>query len=178
MRGLVNYLCWAKDAYAVEPGRSVPVHTSVLLRPHGHQPLHAIAGRRERRVLPEDLGAQNLVAACCAGGDRSLVKITPAHLELLNQQFAPGAGGGHLPGLVIGGENLLAENLRLWRGLVPPTRLINEYGPTETVVGCSIYEVQTGDADTGAVSIGRPIAEYAVVCARSGHAAGAAGCNR
>jgi len=59
---------------------------------------------------------------------------------------------------VIGGENLLAESLHLWREAAPETRLINEYGPTETVVGCCVYEVQPGDPHTGSVPIGRPIA--------------------
>ncbi|HYO59951.1 amino acid adenylation domain-containing protein, partial [Archangium sp.] len=40
----------------------------------------------------------------------------------------------------------------------PQTRLINEYGPTETVVGCCIYEVAAGDAEAGSVPIGKPIA--------------------
>nr|WP_294501133.1 non-ribosomal peptide synthetase [uncultured Rhodopila sp.] len=157
-RGLVNYLWWAIRAYAVEPGRSVPVHTSVafdLTVTSLYTPLLA-GGTVE--LLPEDLGAQNLLAALLRSGDRSLVKITPAHLELLNQQLRPEQAAGICRAFVIGGENLLAESLRLWRGLVPPTRLINEYGPTETVVGCSIYEVQPADAATGTVPIGRPIA--------------------
>nr|WP_294563933.1 non-ribosomal peptide synthetase [uncultured Rhodopila sp.] len=157
-RGLVNYLWWAISAYAVEPGRSVPVHTSVafdLTVTSLYTPLLA-GGTVE--LLPEDLGAQNLLAALLRSGGRSLVKITPAHLELLNGQLTPEQAAGMCRAFVIGGENLLAENLRLWRSLVPPVRLINEYGPTETVVGCSVYEVQPADADTGAVPIGRPIA--------------------
>jgi acyl-coenzyme A synthetase/AMP-(fatty) acid ligase/acyl carrier protein len=59
---------------------------------------------------------------------------------------------------VIGGENLLAENLRLWRDLASPPRLINEYGPTETVVGCCVYEMKPEDPRTGPVPIGHPIA--------------------
>ena len=57
---------------------------------------------------------------------------------------------------VIGGENLVAESLRLWRDFAPDTRLINEYGPTETVVGCCVYEVKAGDPCNGSVPIGRP----------------------
>src|SRR5205823_1222052 len=38
------------------------------------------------------------------------------------------------------------------------TRLINEYGPTETVVGCCIYEAPPEGDFSGAVPIGRPIA--------------------
>ena len=37
-------------------------------------------------------------------------------------------------------------------------KLINEYGPTETVVGCAVYEVTPDTPSTGAIPIGRPIA--------------------
>ena len=108
--------------------------------------------------LLRSIGAQNLLAALLRSGGRSLVEVAAAHLELLNQQLSPEQAAGMSRAWVIGGENLLAESLRLWRGLTPPTRLINEYGPTETVVGCSGSEVQPGDAATGTVPIGRPIA--------------------
>src|SRR5204862_1809354 len=90
-------------------------------------------------------------------GDRTLVKITPAHLDLLRQQLRPGEAAGLTRCFVIGGENLLAESLRFWREHAPRTRLINEYGPTETVVGCCVYEVQAGDPFTGSVPIGQAI---------------------
>src|SRR6185436_5082634 len=38
------------------------------------------------------------------------------------------------------------------------TRLINEYGPTETVVGCCIHDASPHDLADGVVPIGRPIA--------------------
>ena len=157
-RGLVNYLWWAIRTYAVEPGRSVPVHTSIsfdLTVTSLYTPLLA-GGTVE--LLPEDVGAQNLVAALLRTGDRSLVKITPAHLELLSQQIGPEQAAGMSRTFVIGGENLLAESLQLWRRYAPTTRLINEYGPTETVVGCCVYEVQPADPRSGSVPIGRPIA--------------------
>jgi acyl-coenzyme A synthetase/AMP-(fatty) acid ligase len=47
--------------------------------------------------------------------------------------------------------------LRYWQEQAAGTRLINEYGPTETVVGCSIYEVKGGERVAGGVPIGRPI---------------------
>jgi non-ribosomal peptide synthetase component F len=92
------------------------------------------------------------------GNNRSLVKITPAHLELLSQQIKPDEAAGRTKVFVIGGENLLAETLYLWRDFAPGTRLINEYGPTETVVGCCVYEVRGDDPRRGSVPIGRPIA--------------------
>ncbi len=156
--GLVNYLCWAIQAYSVEEGGSVPVHSSIsfdLTVTSMYTPLLA-GGQVE--LLPEDVGAQNLLAALRQGKNRSLVKITPAHLELLSQQLKPDQAAGTTKTFVIGGENLLAESLHLWRDFAPGTRLINEYGPTETVVGCCVYEVREDDPRRGSVPIGRPIA--------------------
>jgi amino acid adenylation domain-containing protein len=157
-RGLVNYLWWAIKTYAVEPGRSVPVHSSVSfdLTVTSLYPPLLVGGTVE--LLADDVGAQNLLAALRRAGDRSLVKITPAHLELLSRQIDPERAAGMSRVFVIGGENLLAESLRLWRDHAPATRLVNEYGPTETVVGCCVYEVQPRDPRSGSVPIGRPIA--------------------
>ncbi len=35
----------------------------------------------------------------------------------------------------------------------PGTVIVNEYGPTETVVGCCVYEVGPGDVARGVVPI-------------------------
>jgi len=156
--GLVNYLSWAVKTYAVQAGGSVPVHTSIsfdLTVTGMYTPLLA-GGRVE--ILSEDVGGQSLLKALRKGKDRSLVKITPAHLELLNQQISPEEAAGTTKVFVIGGENLLAESLLLWRKFAPAIRLINEYGPTETVVGCCTYEVGADDPASGSVPIGRPIA--------------------
>ncbi len=109
-------------------------------------------------LLPDDFGAELLLAALLRTGDRSLVKITPAHLDVLSTQLAPEQLAGMTRTFVIGGENLLAEKLEAWRNFAPQTRLINEYGPTETVVGCCIHELRSEDPKTGSVPIGRPIA--------------------
>ena len=157
-RGLVNYLTWAIGAYGVEPGRSVPVHSSIsfdLTVTSLYTPLLS-GGTAE--LLPHDFGAQELLAALLRTGGRSLVKLTPAHLELLSTQLAPEQLAGLTTAFIIGGENLLAEKLEAWRRYAPQTRLINEYGPTETVVGCCVYEVLPEDPRNGSVPIGRPVA--------------------
>ena len=51
------------------------------------------------------------------------------------------------------------EQLSFWREHAPDTRpLINEYGPTETVVGCCVYECDAAVEHGSGVPIGRPIA--------------------
>jgi amino acid adenylation domain-containing protein len=156
--GLVNYLWWAIGAYKVEAGRSVPVHSSISFDLTVTSLYPALLAGGKVELLTEDVGAQNLIAALKKAENRSLVKITPAHLELLSQQLSSEEAAGVTKTFVIGGEALLAENLVLWREFAPKTRLINEYGPTETVVGCCVYEVRPEDPGTGPVAIGRPIA--------------------
>jgi amino acid adenylation domain-containing protein len=96
-----------------------------------------------------------------------LFRITPAHLEALfpfDRASAPSAAP-HC--LVLGGERLPAGTLSRWRALLPEAKFVNEYGPTETVVGSTAYEIGAHreywpeqGADT--VSIGQPIASTRV----------------
>ncbi len=97
-RGLSNYLAWALRAYRVGEGAGSPVHSSVafdLTVTSLFLPL--LAGRRVD-LLAEDLGVEALAEALRSRSGYSLVKITPAHLQLLGQQLGPaGARGGRGP---------------------------------------------------------------------------------
>ena len=157
-RGLVNYLCWAIEAYGVRAGSSVPVHSSISFDLTVTSLYPALLAGGQVELLPEEGGIDALASALRQAKGRALVKITPAHLELLSRQLDPGEVAGMAGVFVIGGENLLAEHLRFWRQFAPGTRLINEYGPTETVVGCCVHEVASHDPHEGSVPIGRAIA--------------------
>ena len=86
------------------------------------------------------------------GHPHGLLKITPAQL-VFNCQDADREGECTI---IIGGEALLAQDVTKWNGR-RGYRLINEYGPTETVVGCSIHELGPDDFVGTTVPIGRPI---------------------
>jgi thioesterase domain-containing protein/acyl carrier protein len=86
-----------------------------------------------------------------------MIKITPGHLALLNQVLTPSEAAASTGTLVIGADNLLAEPTLPWQRHAPGVRLLNEYGPTETVVGCSLYELPAGKHAGGRIPIGRPI---------------------
>ncbi len=155
-RGLVNYLSWCTEAYEVAKGCGAPVHSSIsfdLTITSLFSPL--MVGRTVFLVAD---GIENLVEALLARDNYSLVKITPAHLRALAELMPNHEVAGRVRALIIGGEALHMESLSFWRTHAPATRLINEYGPTETVVGCSIYEVSRNDATFGSVPIGRPVA--------------------
>jgi amino acid adenylation domain-containing protein len=157
-KGLVNYVWWATKAYDVAGGHGAPVHSSIgfdLTITSLFCPL--VAGERVV-LLPEDPGVEALSAALRREKNFSLLKITPAHLEVLSHDLKSGGVTNCAGTLVIGGEALLGEQLTFWSTRAPGTRLINEYGPTETVVGSCVYEVPAGSFPAGPVPIGRPIA--------------------
>lgn len=157
-RGLMNYLWWAIGEYKVRAGGSVPVHSSISFDLTVTSLYPALLAGGKVELLAEDVGALNLLSALRETKSRNLVKITPAHLEAISHELSKSEMNGLTDVFVIGGEALLSEHLQVWREASPRTRLINEYGPTETVVGCCVYEVQPEDPHNGPVPIGRPIA--------------------
>jgi aspartate racemase len=157
-RGLVNYLTWCITAYAVGDAQGAPVNSPIafdLTITSLFAPL--LAGKRVL-LFREDDSLQVLGAVMSATGDFSLIKLTPAHLDVLNAMLPPESPAGLTRALIIGGEALREASLSFWRAHAPKTRLINEYGPTETVVGCCAYEVPPGMPSLATVPIGRPIA--------------------
>ncbi|MFU8872798.1 amino acid adenylation domain-containing protein [Micromonospora sp. SL4-19] len=157
-RGVVNYARWAGRAYRIGVGDRAPVHSSVAFDLTVTSLLVPLLAGGTAELLPTADGVAGLGEAL-RHADRpyGLVKITPAHLEIVAGQLTPAGAAGRTDLFVIGGENLLAEKIAVWREHAPGTRLVNEYGPTETVVGCATYEVDVDTAAAGPVPIGRPI---------------------
>ena len=157
-QGLVNYLTWGAGAYGLADGQGAATHSSIgfdLTITSLFSPL--LAGKRVELVSAQ-YGIDALVNLLKTGRDFSLLKLTPSHLAVLSKQLNPQDAGGATRALIVGGEMLSSEMLGFWQTHAPGTRIINEYGPTETVVGCCVYEVERGRLITGGVPIGRPIA--------------------
>ncbi len=159
-RGIVNYLLWCIEAYEIGRGNGAPVHTSVgfdLTLTSLFGPL--VAGRPVV-LLPESEGVEALATTLRARPDFSIVKITPAHLEMLGDLLVDAQISGSVRTLVVGGESLRQKTLEFWQAHAPDTRVVNEYGPTETVVGCCVYNVPVKHLATvtDIVPIGLPIA--------------------
>jgi amino acid adenylation domain-containing protein len=156
--GLANYLKWVTEAYRLEEGEGAPVSSSIGFDLTVTSLYGPLVNGKSVHLLPEEEGIEALARALSKEREYSLVKITPAHLDLLAEQLRNAEIGGRTRVLVIGGEELKAGGLKFWQERAPGTRLINEYGPTETVVGCCVYEVKEEEVERDAVPIGRPIA--------------------
>jgi amino acid adenylation domain-containing protein len=156
-RGLVNYLTWAVRHYAPEDGSGSPLHSSISFDLAVTSIYAPLLSGRSVDILTEREHVLALTSALKQRAGYSLLKLTPTHLQLLNDQLTPEELKGRSRVIILGGENLLSTTTRYWREHAPQTRLYNEYGPTETVVGSCIYEVGERESENVSVPIGKPI---------------------
>ena len=156
-RSLVNYLFWAAKTYQLELGTGSLHHSSVafdfsmssLLAP-------LIAGQKVIMATPGVAG-MSLEFEREKYRDLSLLKLTPAHAEVLAEVSAPAELEGWTRTLVLGGEELRMRHIAKWRQASAGTKIFNEYGPTEATVGCAAFLVPEAGPSDSAVPIGRPI---------------------
>ncbi|HEU5229912.1 MAG TPA: amino acid adenylation domain-containing protein, partial [Ktedonobacteraceae bacterium] len=152
----INYLYWCLDAYGAAYGRGAPMQSSIAadaVFPNLFSPLFVGTAVF---MLPESQALEALSSILQEQGGFSLLKITPTQLEVLNLQLPQGNAQGWVRTLIVGAEALRGDILNFWQTNAPDTILLNEYGPTETVVGCSIYRIR--QPISGPVPIGLPIA--------------------
>lgn len=155
--GLSNYLRWAMAAYA--PGQGRCIVSSPLTFDATVTSLYVPLVCGGSVVLVADRhGIDCLQELLQQSASYSLVKLSPAHLIALGEIRRATDARCDIRTFVIGGEALLPSTVQLWRTISPDAQLINEYGPTETVVGCCTYDIPDCWAAPDAVPIGRPIA--------------------
>lgn len=155
---LMNYMNWCLATYAFQEGQGALVHSSLgfdLTVTTLFVPL--LVGKKVI-LLPEDTGLVALSAALLNGNDYSVIKLTPSHLNLLQHSLSPEDLWKHCRTVIIGGEALAYDHLTPWLIDYAACNIVNEYGPTEAVVGCSTYCIPQDAPSNGPVPIGSPIA--------------------
>ncbi|HSL81697.1 MAG TPA: non-ribosomal peptide synthetase, partial [Thermoanaerobaculia bacterium] len=156
-RGLANYLGWCAEAYGVAAGGGAVVHTSVDVDLTVTSLLSPLVAGGRTVLLPEAAGLEE-TAAALAAAEVPLFKMTPSHLDAVSGLLAGGEVRERPRVLVVGGEALPAGTLAAWWERDPRSVVVNEYGPTETVVGCCAARLGPDAAGGDPVSVGRPIA--------------------
>jgi amino acid adenylation domain-containing protein len=154
---LSNYLLWALRTYDVADGDCI-VSTPLTFDATITSLYTALMCGRAITLLAQGEELEGLEERMRHPVGRSLAKLSPAHLAALAPRWERSAGGCSIGVFVIGGEALPPATVQRWRAIAPAARLVNEYGPTETVVGCSVYEIPDSWVATDAVPIGKPIA--------------------
>ncbi|OCQ18708.1 hypothetical protein A7985_23350 [Pseudoalteromonas luteoviolacea] len=160
--GVVNYLQYAATNYFDAETSAGIVSGPLVFDATLTTLLSPLFAGKTIELLPDDENVISHLAKQISRTDTQLLfKITPAHLDALVAHGILSTGHDIAHTVVVGGEQLTSKTLAPWLQHFPEVGFINEYGPTETVVGCSVYRVKGQLSDTikgGAIPIGKPIA--------------------
>ncbi len=159
-KGLSNYLHWATEYYKTHEGEGILLHSPVAFDATLTSLFCPLLSGNLVCIVPESDNAIEVLLKYLTGEyarDWSLLKVTTSHLDLLTAMIPDVAKSKITRCFVLGGEALFSHNIKPWLEHAPNTRIINEYGPTETVVGCCIYEPKSSTDADGPIPIGRPI---------------------
>ncbi|MGD2090956.1 MAG: non-ribosomal peptide synthetase, partial [Candidatus Aminicenantes bacterium] len=154
-QGVVNYIFWAISCYVRNEAVNFPLYTSIsfdLTVTSIFTPLLSgnavVVYSGNDKFLVEKIIDENRV---------DVMKLTPSHLNLVKEMKKPEIPS-RIKRLILGGEELPTQlALDIYRSFKGNIRIYNEYGPTETVVGCMIYQFNPGEISGRSVSIGVPI---------------------
>ncbi|MBD1581824.1 non-ribosomal peptide synthetase/type I polyketide synthase [Pseudoalteromonas sp. S16_S37] len=160
-QGLVNYLTHAHQQYLTPTMSGSIVSSPLCFDATITTLLTPLCVGKTVTLLADNDETLSLLSQQLMSDSPKLFKITPAHLMALAYMQNDDASSNAAHTIVIGGEQLTVQTLTKWKSqLLPNASFVNEYGPTETVVGCSTYTVNTLEdlaRCEHAVLIGKPI---------------------
>jgi amino acid adenylation domain-containing protein/non-ribosomal peptide synthase protein (TIGR01720 family) len=158
-RQLINYTCWAIDYYRMNDTFVFPLFTSIgfdLTLTSIFVPL--LSGGTI--VIYAQVSFDRMLGLMIEDNLINSLKLTPSHLKLLRAlDLKLSVPETRLRQIIVGGEALaqdLAHSISEKFG--HRINVYNEYGPTETTIGCVCYKYRGECSRTEFVPIGLPIA--------------------
>ncbi|MCB2311589.1 amino acid adenylation domain-containing protein [Clostridium tagluense] len=152
-RGLINYIWWAKKMYLKDEKGVMALYSSIsfdLTVTSIFTPL--ISGNQI--VIYDTDETEFVLYKILRENKATVVKLTPAHLTLLKDMDN---SNSNIKRFIVGGEDLKVSLAKeIYNSFAKDIEIYNEYGPTETVVGCMIYKYNEENDKGVSVPIGYP----------------------
>lgn len=153
-RGLTNYIWWANRMYLKDENETMALYSSIsfdLTITSIFTPL--ISGNKI--VIYDNDETEFVLYKILRENKATVVKLTPAHLSLLMNMNNTKSS---IKRFIVGGENLKVSLAKeIYNSFDKNIEIYNEYGPTETVVGCMIYKYDEEKNQGISVPIGYPV---------------------
>lgn len=150
-KSLTNYVCWAKKMYLKDEDEIMPLYSSIsfdLTVTSIFTPLISA----NKIIIYNDNEDEFVLYRILRENKVTVIKLTPAHLMLLSN-----LQNSNLKRIIVGGEDFKVDLAkRTYNNFRKNVEIFNEYGPTETVVGCMIHKYDIEDDKSISVPIGRP----------------------
>ena len=156
-QGLNNYVSWAQTAYQGDAVLDFPLYSSLAFDLTVTSIFVPLISGGQVVVYSELDHVRGLEILDVFRDDKvDLVKLTPAHLELV-EDLAKNCQ--RIRKLIVGGEDFKTDlALRIVKSFNNQVEIYNEYGPTEAVVGCMIHRFDPMVDTAISVPIGTPAA--------------------
>ncbi|CAM4441664.1 non-ribosomal peptide synthetase [Paenibacillus tarimensis] len=153
-QGLTNYIWWARKVYTGADGIEVfPLYSSLAFDLTVTSIFTPLIAGHQIMVYPDD-EHEFVLYRILRDNQATIMKLTPSHLGLFRDMRLDGCS---VTKLIVGGEDLKVALCRqIHQQLEGNVRIFNEYGPTETVVGCMIHEFDSERDQGASVPIGVP----------------------
>ena len=154
-KGLVNYIWWAKKMYVDDKDDIFALYSSLAFDLTVTSVFTPLISGCKIIIYNDYYDGEYSLYKIIRDNKATIIKATPSHLMLLKDFDNENTS---IKKFIVGGEDLKVELAKkiheIFKGNI---EIFNEYGPTETVVGCMIYKYRY-DYDTRiSVPIGYPI---------------------
>jgi len=153
-QGLVNYIWWAKKMYIRNEDEVFPLYSSLAFDLTITSIFTPLISGSKIIVYDENSDDEYVLYRIMKENKSTVIKLTPSHLSLLkdldNRKSL-------VKRFIVGGEDLkvsLAKDIH--ESFSGNVEIFNEYGPTETVVGCMIHKYDYESDIRISVPIGVP----------------------
>lgn len=156
---LVNYCQWAVQTYYPSTTDVAAYYTPLTFDLTVTSLFPALLSGASVKVYTE---FNNFILSdILADGVATVVKCTPSHLRAIqHEEIQPRC---NIKRFVVGGESLKTRVAdHTYHQFGQKVDILNEYGPTETVVGCMIHKFDSKQDVNVSVPIGRPITNTAI----------------
>jgi amino acid adenylation domain-containing protein/non-ribosomal peptide synthase protein (TIGR01720 family) len=154
-RGVVNYISWAVKRYIKNERVDFPLFTPISFDLTVTSIFVPLFSGNAVLIYPAEYG-ENTVEKIIDDNRAGVMKLTPTHLQLIRDKKIDNPHST-IKRLILGGEQLTAQLAAdIYANFNHKVEIYNEYGPTEAVVGCMIYQFNPGKDNTGSVPIGTP----------------------
>lgn len=152
-QGLTNYIFWAAKTYFKSADEAIALYSSISFDLTVTSIFTPLIGGQKIVIYDNDDG-EFILSRILEENKVTVVKLTPAHLNLLKDLDNRNC---RIKRLIVGGDDLKVSLAREISAGFGGLEIYNEYGPTETVVGCMIYRYDPQKDKGLSVPIGSPI---------------------
>ncbi|WP_027388228.1 non-ribosomal peptide synthetase [Chryseobacterium gregarium] len=152
---ILNYTAWSNDFYfTAEERGNWGLFTSISFDLSGTAVFCSLT--RGGKLFLGNSEDDTLVSLLSMLGNEEVdvLKLTPSHISLLKNTEVTSSG---LSKIILGGEKLHADHIQTIRSIGENIDIYDEYGPTETTIGCIARKIEQSDEN-----IGQPISNTQV----------------